>query len=301
MKLVLGTRGSMLARTQTQSVSERIQSSHPRIEIEIRVIRTSGDSQSDRPLSEIGGKGLFVKELEAALQRGEIDLAVHSLKDVPAALAPGLTLGAVLARADARDVLITRDGSRLRTLRKGAVIATGSMRRAVQLRAIRPDIEVRPIRGNVDTRLRKLDEGQFDALVLAAAGLERLGRLERVSEFLEPEAMLPAVGQGVLALEARSDSPLLPVVAELDDPPTRIAITAERAFLARLGAGCQLPVAAHARMQGDRLVVEGLIARDIGTFVRSEVAGPARSAAQLGEGLATMLLDQIGKANGTTG
>jgi hydroxymethylbilane synthase len=305
MRVVAGTRGSTLARAQTESVIERIRSNHPRLQIEVRVIRTEGDLRSDRPLSEIGGKGVFVKELESALQRGEIDLAVHSLKDVPAEEPADLVLGAVLTRADARDALVSREGHALRDLPAAAVVATGSLRRSVQLRAIRPELEVRPIRGNVDTRLRKLEEGQYQALVLAAAGLQRLGRIDRVTEFLDPGVMLPSVGQGVLAVQLRADSPLRNVVAELEDVDTRIAITAERSFLARLGAGCQLPVAAYARVERERVLVAGMIGREDGTLERSELSGPISSAAELGKRLANELIARIGDwsegANGTTG
>lgn len=289
MKLLLGTRGSALATTQTHSVVAALGRRFPELDLAVRIIQTEGDIKTDRPLAEIGGKGVFVKELERALQRGEIDLAVHSLKDVPAVLADGLVLAATLRRADPRDVLISREGSGLRQLRPGAVLGTGSQRREVQLRAIRPDLRILPIRGNVDTRLGKLDEGRYDAVILAAAGLGRLGKEARITEFLEPELMLPAAGQGVLAVECRADDALARKVAALDDPETRLAITAERAFLARLGAGCELPVGAYASISGSTIVLDGLIARNDGSFERSRLSGRSSDAAAIGAALADEL------------
>jgi hydroxymethylbilane synthase len=293
VKLVAGTRGSALAMTQMRLVIDRLRSLHPELDFEVRSIRTEGDIRADRPLSEIGGKGVFVKELELALQRGEIDFAVHSLKDVPALVSDGLTLAAVLPRADARDVLISRTSVPLKKLRKGAIVATGSRRREVQLRAIRPDLQIKPIRGNVDTRLRKLEEEQLDALILAAAGLIRLGKAERITEYMDPDVMLPAVGQGVLTVEARADWEHLPLIAALDDPPTRVVVTAERSYLARLGAGCELPVGAYGRLSGDRLTLDGMLAADDSTFARSRVTGAASSAADLGILLAEELISRL--------
>jgi hydroxymethylbilane synthase len=293
VKIIVGTRGSALATTQTESVAALLRARFPRIDFAVQIIRTAGDINAAQPLAEIGGKGVFVKELELALQREEIDLAVHSLKDVPAVLGEGLALGATLRRADPRDALITRDGSSLQRLQRGAVIATGSRRREVQLRAIRPDLRVSPIRGNIDTRLRKLDAGQYDALVLAAAGLGRLAKDACITEFLDPGVMLPAVGQGVLAIECRRDSFLTPLVRQLDDPQTRLAVTAERAFLARLGAGCELPVAAYARISGLTIDVHGMIGRDDGSFERTTIGGPASRAAALGAQLADILTERL--------
>jgi hydroxymethylbilane synthase len=293
MKVIVGTRGSALATTQTFSVVELLRARRPDIEFLVRTIRTEGDVKTDRPLAEIGGKGVFVKELEIALQHGDIDLAVHSLKDVPAILAEGLTLAATLRRADARDVLISRSGLPLAELKPQAVIGTGSKRREVQLRQLRPDLQIVPIRGNVDTRLRKLDEGQFDAIMLAAAGLGRLAKADRITEFLDPGRMLPSVGQGVLAIECRADSPLADIASALDDPETRVAVTAERAFLARLGAGCELPVAAYARVERGHVTLDGMLAREDGSCARSRVFGRSWVAASLGAELADVLMEEV--------
>jgi hydroxymethylbilane synthase len=248
--VVVGTRGSALARAQTAKVCALLESSWPGLGCEIRPIVTTGDrtQASGEPLSAIGGKGLFTAELEQALRDGEIDLAVHSLKDLPTEDADGVLVGAICLREDVRDCLVSREGVTLADLPQGAVVGTSSLRRSAQLRALRPDLDVSSIRGNVDTRIRKVREGEYDATVLAAAGIVRLGLEDEVAEWLSPNVMLPAPGQGALAAQARDgDDATLELLAAIDDAAARAATTAERAFLSALGAGCTAPVAAHAR------------------------------------------------------
>lgn len=292
--LIVATRRSRLALRQTELVVRALRAHYPDLEPEVREVRTEGDRRASDPLSRIGGRGVFVKELEAALLGGEADLAVHSLKDVPAELAPGLTLAAIPERGDPRDALVSRDGAGLAALPPGARVGTGSARRAVQLRALRPDLEPVDIRGNVDTRLRKVDEGQFDAVVLAAAGLERLGLLDRAAELFPPDVMLPAVGQGALAIEARADdAEILALLPAVDHRETRLACQAERAFLRRLGGGCRLPFGALAEVEGETARARGFVSDIEGTrLFHAEVSGPAAEAEALGVRLAERLLEQ---------
>ena len=251
--VTLGTRASKLARTQTDSVAELLAAAWPGLEWNVRLIETQGDrtQASGQPLPEIGGKGLFTLELERELRDCEIDLAVHSLKDLPTDDALGIVIGAVCLREDTRDCLVARDGLALADLPRGSVVGTSSLRREAQLRALRPDLEIRSIRGNVDTRVDKVRRGEYDAAVLAAAGIRRLGLEEAVTEWLEPETILPAPGQGALAVECRADDErMLSLLAAIDDPGARATTTAERAFLEALGGGCAAPVAAHAVVIG---------------------------------------------------
>jgi hydroxymethylbilane synthase len=289
--LVVGTRGSRLALRQTDLAVEAIRAKHPDLAFEIREVRTEGD-RSTASLLEIGGQGVFVKELEAALQRGDIDIAVHSLKDVPNDIADGLTLAAVLERADPRDALVTRDGGPLTDLPPAARIGTGSARRAVQLRALRPDIEPVDIRGNVDTRVRKVDEGEFDGAVLAVAGLERLGLLDRISETFDVDVMLPSVGQGAMTIEARAhDADLHELLRAVDHRESRLACEAERSFLKFLGGGCSLPFGGLAGIHGSTLEVRGFLSDEDGEhLLRDEVAGKPEDAERLGVALAAELL-----------
>jgi hydroxymethylbilane synthase len=288
--LIAGTRGSRLALRQTELVLASLRNTHPRIEIEVREIRTEGD-RSDAPLSAIGGQGVFVKEIEAALLRSEIDFAVHSLKDLPPEVPEGLVIAAIPERADPRDALVTRDGATLAGLPPRGRIGTGSARRAVQLRALRRDIEPADIRGNVETRIRKVDEGQYHAAVLAAAGLERLGLLNRASQIFSIEEMTPAVGQGALAVEAReNDERTLAMLSGIDHEPSSIACEAERAFLAALGAGCRLPVGALATVDGEKLRMTGMIASDHGGPSFREISSASiADGRELGAGLAKSL------------
>lgn len=269
--VTLGTRASALARAQTDLVAERLEAARSRLACSTRVISTAGDRTQDsgEPLPAIGGKGLFTAELERALRDGEIDVAVHSLKDLPTEDAAGVVVGAVLAREDVRDCLVSCAGGSLTDLRGGAVVGTSSLRRSAQLAALRPDLEVRSIRGNVDTRIRKVREGEYDAAVLAAAGVRRLGLDDVVSEWLSPETMLPAPGQGALAVQCREDDvSVLALLARIDDDAARAETTAERAFLRAVGGGCAAPVAAFAVVTTTpRVRLQGLVASADGAEV----------------------------------
>ena len=286
--VVLGTRASALARVQTDLVIGLLTSAWPDLACETRVIGTAGDrtQATGEPLPEIGGKGLFTEDLERALRDGEIDLAVHSLKDLPTEDAAGVVVGAVTRREDVRDCLVARDDSSLSALREGAVVGTSSLRRAAQLRALRGDLEIRSIRGNVDTRIGKVAAGEFDAAVLAAAGIRRLGLEHEVTEWLAPETMLPAPGQGALAIQCRVDDDAIRArLVALDDPAARAETTAERTFLRTLGAGCAAPVAALATATTTpRVRLQGLVAAvDGGLMVRVHGEGVPD---ELGERLA---------------
>lgn len=289
--LTIGTRGSALARWQTNWVAERLAFAWPGLEVRTQLFVTTGDRIVDKPLPEIGGKGLFTEELENALRAGEIDLAVHSLKDLPIADADGLMLGALPARTDARDALISREKHTLDTLPAGARVGTSSLRRAAQLLARRPDLVLLPLRGNVDTRVRKALAGDYAAIVLAAAGLGRLGLTEHISEYLPLNVMLPAPGQAALAVQCRAgDSRVRDLIRPLDDAPTRAAVTAERAFLQGLGGGCSAPVAAFAELRGaGRLHLDGLVATPDGRRV-IRVTGDDAHPAELGARLAAEAL-----------
>jgi hydroxymethylbilane synthase len=289
--ITIGTRGSALARWQAEHVAARLRAALPGLEVGLRIIKTKGDKILDVPLAKVGGKGLFVKEIEEALARGEVDLAVHSMKDVPTALAPGLGLAAIPEREDPRDALCSR-GPRLAELPRGARVGTSSLRRSCQLRHLRPDLEIHELRGNVDTRLAKLDAGSYEAVVLACAGIKRLGRGERATEVLDPGTLLPAVGQGALGIETRQDdAELNALVGALHHEPTACCVRAERAMLARLGGGCQVPVAAHARLDGERLLVDGLCGHPSGAPIhRVEVVGARAEPEAAGRELAERLL-----------
>jgi hydroxymethylbilane synthase len=284
----LGTRASTLALAQARSVADRLVG----VDVEIVPMRTEGDRLAEARLAVVGGKGLFVREIEEALLRGEIDLAAHSLKDLPAEQPPGLTLAAFPPREDPRDVLAARQPVTVPTLAPGARIGTSSPRRRALLLSLRPDLNVEPIRGNVDTRLRKLGADGWDAVVLAAAGLRRLGLAPAHCEALDPDVFVPAVGQGIIAVQARSDdAKTRAVLAPVDDAPTRTCALAERAFLARLGASCNTPMAAHARLDGGALRMLAIVASEDGRQVlRSGGTAPAGDAEKLGRDLADELL-----------
>jgi hydroxymethylbilane synthase len=292
--LRIGTRGSQLALWQARWVRQRILQQWPGVNAELVTIKTTGDKITNAPLAKIGGKGLFVKEIEEALLDQQIDMAVHSMKDMPAELPPGLTIGAIPPRENPLDALITRTCSRLEDLPPKARVGTGSLRRAAQLLNLRPDIVIEPLRGNIDTRLKKLDAQALDAIVLAAAGLIRLGLSERITCFLDPDIMLPAVGQGALCIENRMDDHGLSAVLEaLNDPVSNTAVTAERAFLDRLEGGCQVPIAGYARFDGDRLGMTGLIAELDGSgLIKASMQDSPQQAAALGRRLADALLAQ---------
>ncbi len=293
--VLIGSRSSALALVQAESVAAALGALYPQRAFTIVHIHTEGDRVLSRPLVEIGGKGVFVKEIEEALLAHEVDLAVHSCKDLPTEQPAGLTIGAFPARADPRDALVARGRQSLADLALGARVGTGSLRRAAQLRALRPDLVLADIRGNVDTRLRKLDEGQYDAVVLAAAGLARLGLSARVSEYFEPQTVLPAPGQGALALELRADDEeVLELISALDHPATRRAAGAERAFLRGLGGGCDVPIGAYAWPEDGDLALRGMLVGqdDRGPFYAEERA-PAAGFEALGERLAGTVLDGV--------
>jgi hydroxymethylbilane synthase len=294
--LRVGTRGSRLSLRQTQLVTDALARLAPGLRIETVVVKTAGDRAPDVPLERLGGVGFFARELEAAVADGRCDLAVHSAKDLPTEPHPKLVVAAVLHRADPRDVLISRTGARLADLPAGARVATSSPRRAAQVLAHRPDLVPVPIRGNIDTRLAKMERGECDAVCLAGAGLLRMGWQDRVTEWLPPEVMLPAPAQGALAVQVRrGDTECRALVAALDDASTREAVTAERAFLARLGTGCRAPAAALAVVRDGRTILEALIAREDGRAVRRQIAtGPAGAARWLGMSLADRLLVRAG-------
>jgi hydroxymethylbilane synthase len=293
----LGTRGSALALTQARWVAAQISGRHPGCRVELVIIKTTGDKIQDVPLAAIGGKGLFIKEIEEALLTNRVDLAVHSLKDMPAEVPDGLTLGAVPPREECRDAFISSRYANLAEIPPGGRVGTGSLRRRVQLLHRRPDLEVVPLRGNVDTRLKKMETLGLDALILAAAGLNRLGLAHLYRGCVPAADMLPAVGQGALGLEVRrADHPLRELLAFLDDPPTRGAVTAERAFLARLEGGCVVPVAALGRVDQGTLHLEALISDLQGRRVlRDQQSGPVAAAAALGAQMAENLLARGGR------
>ena len=292
--LRIGTRGSKLALAQSRWVQACLRQRHPDVAIKLVVIKTTGDRFVDQPLSQLGGKGVFVKEIEEALLAGVIDGAVHSMKDVPSELASGLVIAATPRREDPRDLLITRDRIAFSELPRGARIGTSSLRRMALLRFLRKDLEVLSLRGNVDTRLDKLQRGELDAIVLAAAGLRRLGIERPDAEAFDPERFVPAIGQGVLALESRADDTLA-LLAVLNDPTTRVAVNAERAFQRRVGGSCRTPLAAHARVENDMVKLLALIAAPDGSRVlRSERAAASADAVALGESVADELLGQGG-------
>jgi hydroxymethylbilane synthase len=286
----IATRRSALAMWQAHHVSGLLTAREPGLEVQLLELMTRGDRILDVPLAEVGGKGLFVKEIEDALLRGDAQVAVHSMKDLPAAEPPGLVIAAVPLREDPRDALVSH-GKKLAELPRGARVGTASLRRSAQLQAIRPDLRIETIRGNVATRLRKIDEG-FDAVVLAYAGLRRLGLTDKVAQVFSTEEMLPAVAQGALAIEARQDdAETLRRLAPLEDRLTRIQVEAERGFLRKLQGGCQVPIAGHAEVRGDAVRLRGLVANLDGTvIIRGERTGAAAEAARVGEALAEELL-----------
>ena len=287
----IGTRGSALALTQTEWVKRRLEEHDPGLRVEVIRIKTSGDRFLTSPVPAIG-KGIFVKEIEEALLEKKIDLAVHSMKDLPTEVTAGLTIAAAPEREDTRDVLVARSPGGLKDLPRGARIGTGSLRRRAQLLHQRPDLTVEPIRGNVDTRLKKMDGGEVDGLIMAAAGLRRLGFSERINEYLAPEICLPAPAQGALALQTRENDPAVAAVAFLSHAPTMLEVAAERALLERLGGGCQLPIGARAWIEGERLKLAAMVADPDGRKVlRQEHSGPQQSAVHIGIQLADRLLE----------
>lgn len=293
----IGTRGSKLALWQANWVKTALNAVDPSRIVELVPIKTKGDKILDVPLAKVGGKGLFVKEIEDALLNGHIDLAVHSMKDMPADLPDGLCIGAIPERENPQDVLISKNGKRLSELRPKAKVGTSSLRRKAQLLRARPDLVILPLRGNLDTRLKKLDTEDLDAIVLAAAGVKRLGLEDRITEHINPEIMLPAVGQGALCIEIRQKDPEAEaVVFPLEHHQTRIIVTAERSFLNRLEGGCQIPIAGFGKITENTLSLAGLVASVDGTTVIKETfSGATSSAEKIGIALADRLLSRGAK------
>lgn len=290
----IGTRGSALAVWQAEWVRSQLLALHPEYEVELVKIKTTGDKIQDVPLAQVGGKGLFVKEIETALLEGRVDLAVHSMKDMPAELPPGLCIGAVPERENPLDVLISRNGHAFKDLPEGARVGSSSLRRCAQARHARPDITVHSLRGNLDTRLRKLETEGLDAIVLAAAGVKRLGLKDRITEYLPETIMLPAIGQGALSIEIREeDETIHSLTVAMDHRDTRLAVETERAFLARLEGGCQVPIAGHAKVTESSIVLTGLVAEVDGSLLlRETISGPLDQGEKLGVEMADRLLEK---------
>jgi len=290
--LRIGSRGSILARWQAEFVRKQL-FQLTGVEAEIIIIKTAGDKMQQAPLTQIGGKGIFIKELEEALLEETVDLAVHSVKDIPTETPSRLHFPAVCRRDDVRDCLVSHKGETLATLKQGARVGTSSLRRQAQLRHQRPDLDIRELRGNVDTRLRKVESGEYDAIVLSKAGLDRLGWSQKITEPLSPEISLPAVGQGAIAIESRlKDTEATEILSKLDDDESRTAIIAERALLAALQGGCQVPLGAWARMERGELVMDAVVCSVDGLqYVRQRATAPPDQPAQLGEQMAKLLAD----------
>jgi hydroxymethylbilane synthase len=293
-RLRIGSRGSQLALWQANHIAALLRGRGHEVEIEI--IKTTGDKITDVPLAKVGTKGMFTKEIEEALAAGRVDLAVHSLKDLPTELPPGFEIVAVPRRDDPRDVLCSRKYASIEKLPRSARVGTSSLRRQAQLKVLRPDLEIQPLRGNVDTRLAKLEAGEYDAIILAAAGLNRLGKTELIKQYISPDVMCPAAGQGALAIEVRAgDAVALQLLTFLDDSEARASTTCERALLGRLGGGCQVPIGALAEMRGGRLHLQAVVASPDGSQVLRESAD-GDDPVQLGESVGDALLRSGGKA-----
>jgi len=287
----IGTRGSTLALAQANWVKQRLEQENAELEVNLHIIKTSGDRFFEAPVQSIGGKGIFVKEIEDALLKNEIDLAIHSMKDLPTELPAGLTIGAVPAREDPRDVLVSRNRIALKDLPEGAKVATGSLRRRAQILHYRPDVSLVAVRGNIDTRLRKLHDGEMDALVLAAAGLNRIGQQHEITEFLDSSICLNAVAQGALAVQTREDDALRDQLNFMHHQGTYWEVLAERAFLNRLGGGCHVPVGALAKVSGGRLKLSGIVADPNGrALYRGEISASVSEGSVAGKELAERLL-----------
>lgn len=297
MHIKVGTRGSKLALAQTNYVVDALKKAAPETEADICVIKTKGDIMQDVSLAQIGGQGVFVKEIEEALLAGNIDLAVHSMKDVPGETPQKLIFAAIMPREDARDILVSRGNVKMEFMPKGAKIGTGSLRRAAQIKAMMPDVNIMPLRGNIDTRLKKIETENLTGVILAAAGMKRMGYLGKITQYLPVELMLPAAGQGALGLQVRgSDADLAGICARLNHPQTAAEVSAERAYLRALGGGCRLPMAAYGLLEGERLTLEGLLAAPNGsTVIRDKVWGEIEEAQVLGKKLADLILEKGGK------
>ncbi|MBZ0220900.1 MAG: hydroxymethylbilane synthase [Candidatus Methylomirabilis sp.] len=291
-KIVIGTRGSQLALWQANWVKSEIEKRHPELEVELEKIKTTGDKILDVPLAKVGGKGLFVKEIEEALLEGRAHLAVHSMKDVPTFFPDGLSLRCITEREDPRDAVFSRNHVKLLDLPKGASIGTSSLRRQSQILNLRPDFRILQLRGNLDTRMKKLDNGDFDAIILAGAGVKRLGWADRITELLPVNMSLPAIGQGALGIETKTDDDYINgLVAFFDHPETSYCVRGERALLKRLEGGCQVPIAAHGELSGDTIKITGLVAGIDGKkIIKDSVSGPKDDCEKLGVELAEKLL-----------
>jgi hydroxymethylbilane synthase len=292
--LRIGTRGSKLALWQANWVKSEVERLNPGLTPELVIIKTKGDKILDVPLAKVGGKGLFVKEIEEALLSGDIDIAIHSMKDMPAEIPAGLCIGAVPMRECPQDVLLSNGHVPLENLPSGARIGTSSLRRSSQLKKIRPDVTILPLRGNIDTRLKKLADGEFDAIILAAAGVIRLGLDDRITEYIDTNVMLPSVGQGALCIETRIDDPTVaPIVSAMNHPETFTVVAGERLFLHRLEGGCQIPIAGYGSLIDGRYVLTGLVADlDGGIVIRESVTGDPKDSVTLGITLAETLIRQ---------
>jgi len=297
MKIRIGTRGSKLALAQSEWVKAQIEAQRAGVQVELVIIKTRGDKILDAPLSRIGGKGLFVKEIEEALLKEEIDLAVHSMKDMPAELAEGLKISIYPEREDPRDAFVSLEYSTLQDLPDGARVGTSSLRRSAQLLNIRPDLKIVPLRGNVDTRLKKLETEDLQAIILAVAGLNRLGLEERITQIIEPEVILPAIGQGALGIEIReNDQKLDELLGFFNHKQTETIVRAERAFLKKMEGGCQVPLAAHGQFLSEEIIIRGLVSElDGSRAIKKQVNGKPHEPEKLGQELAELLLDSGGR------
>jgi len=296
-KIRIGTRGSQLALWQANFIKSKIQNLFPGLDVVLNIIKTTGDRITDRPLALVGGKGLFVKEIENALLNNDIDLAVHSMKDMPGELPHGLVVGAIPQRANPFDVLIAKDNSLLSDYKKNAKIGTSSLRRASQIKYIRPDLTIESIRGNLDTRIKKLKAGDYDAIVLAAAGLHRLGQENEITEYLDETTMIPAVGQGALCIETRlNDSITAPIMEKLDHPDTRVCVNGERAFLKQIEGSCHIPVACFGKIVDNKVVMTAVVASEDGkNLVKEQLVSTMDRVESSGRALARQVLEKGGQ------
>ncbi len=296
-KICIGTRGSKLALWQTNFIKSKIKCLFSDLNVDLKIIKTMGDKITDRPLAMVGGKGLFVKEIETALLNKEIDLAVHSMKDMPGELPEGLVIGAIPERENPFDVLISKDNSLLADYKKGAKIGTSSLRRASQIKYIRPDAEIESIRGNIDTRIQKLKAGDYDAIVLAAAGLRRLGQGKQITEYLDETIMIPAVGQGALCIETReNDGDIAEIMEKLDHYDTRICVTGERAFLKQIEGSCHIPVACFGKIQNNKVLLTAVVASVDGkALIKEQIISPINKVEHSGQVLADQVLEKGGR------
>ncbi len=296
-KIIIGTRGSQLALWQANFIKSEIEGFFPDLDVQLNIIKTTGDRITDRPLAQVGGKGLFVKEIESALLNKDIDLAVHSMKDMPGDLPEGLTIGAIPERENPFDVMITRDDTLLADYKPGTKVGTSSLRRASQIKHIHPDVEIVSIRGNLDTRIKKLKSGEYDAIVLAAAGLHRLGQKDEISEYLDESIMIPAVGQGALCIETRENDPEIdPIMKKLDHFETRLCVTGERAFLKQNEGSCHIPVACFSKIINNDVIMTAVVASEDGNeIIKEQIVSSFDNVKENGRILADQVLNNGGK------